>query len=130
MGVIALVEQATPTAVASQGITYPSSTTKRMECVHADGRVARFGDSSLWNYIRNGGFWFCQRQGASATNCVSTTLRAGGGLTGLDGWGIWNENANTTAARTDTSSSPETGLNSRFYGTFLKVTSTGKFFLS
>lgn len=115
---------------AGKGKIYMDSSDRLPKLKDSKGVINSFGDSELPNYLRNSGFWFCQRQGSAATNCGSTTLRAGGGLTGLDAWGVWNENANTTAARTDTASSPETGLQSQNYGAFLKITSTGKYFVS
>lgn len=128
---LTLDEQASPAAIAAACRVYYNSTTKRFEMVFPDGRVGSPGDADLSNYLRNSGFWFAQRQiPATPTNAGSTTLRAAGGTSGADGWGVWNENANTTFARVDTSSSPETGLQGRFYGSWLKVTSTGKFFVS
>lgn len=133
MGVLALTEQALPTSVSSQVQVYYDSTAKRLRMVYPDGRVADPGDADLTNYIRNSGMWFAQWQNpANASNVGSTTLRAGhvAGTGGCDGWGVWNENANTTYQRTDTSTTPETGLQGRFYGSFVKITSTGKFFVS
>lgn len=128
---LTLVEQAAPSAVASKVRVYYDSTAKRLKLVYPDGRIGDPNDADLWNYVRNSGFWFAQRQNpAAATNCGSTTLRAAGVLSGADGWGVWNENANTTYIRTDTSSSVETGLQNRYYGTFTKVTALGKFFVS
>lgn len=127
-----LTQRTTPAAPGAGKVRiYLNSVTGRVEFVHADSRVSSPGDADLGNVLRNSGFWFAQRQPpAVATNCGSTTLRAGGGASGCDGWGVWNENANTTYQRVDTSGATETGLQGRFYGSFAKVTTTGKFFVS
>ena len=73
--------------------------------------------------LRNSGFWFAQRQApASTTVYDSSTDR----LISADGWGISCANTAVTYARTDTIAAPEVNLQSRYYGRFVKVTSTGK----
>lgn len=79
------------------------------------------------NLIRNSGFWFGQRQAVnSATTYSNTTGRA----ISADGWGITNENASATYRRADTATTPETGMQGRYYGAFLKTTSNGKLCIS
>lgn len=80
-------------------------------------------DSRLLNYLRNSGFWFAQRQNPAALTTYSSATNR---LISADGWGVTCENASAQYIRTDTSSAPETNLQSRFYGQFTKITSTGK----
>lgn len=123
-GYITIAKGSAPSAPSS-GYTnlYPDSE-GRIRAYDATGNVNQIYLSDRPNYLRNSGFWFAQRQTpGSATNCGSTTTRGIGG----DGWGVTNENANTTYQRTDTSGSVESGLQAQFYGSFVKVTSTGKF---
>ncbi|NBV19943.1 hypothetical protein [Janthinobacterium sp.] len=75
------------------------------------------------NYLRNSGWWFAQRQ---APGTLTTYSNVGGRIICADGWGISNENASTQYRRVDTSGAKETGLQSRFWGEFTKITSTGK----
>jgi hypothetical protein len=72
----------------------------------------------------NGSFEFWQRQ-VPAT--VTTYSSVGGRVYCADRWWTSNENASITAARIDTESSKETGLGTRYYGQFAKLTTTGKF---
>lgn len=128
---ITLGEQAAPAGVAGKCRVFYDSTAKRIKFVYPDNRQGDPNDADLFNYLRNSGMWFAQRQNpTAATNCGSTTLRAAGGLSGADGWGAWNENANTTYTRTDTATTPETGLQTQYYGTWTKITATGKLFVS
>lgn len=128
---LTLDAQSQPSVVAGTVRAFYDTTTKRFRLVFEDGRIGDPGDADLSNYARNSGLWFAQRQiPATATNCGSTTLRAAGGASGADGWGVWNENANTTFARVDAMAAPETGLQSRYYGSWLKATATGKFFVN
>ena len=76
------------------------------------------------NYLRNGGFWFAQRQApGAATTYSNPNSRA---IT-ADGWAISNANPSVTYQRIDTAAAIESGLQSRFYGQFLQITNTGKF---
>lgn len=80
-------------------------------------------NDSIPNYVRNGGFWFAQRQAPATLTTYSTTTTR---LISADGWGITNENASAQYQRTDTSGATESGLQGQFYGNFTKITSTGK----
>lgn len=79
------------------------------------------------NFIRNGGFWFAQRQAPGTLTTYSTTTSR---LITADGWGVTNQNASVQYRRTDTVAAAETGLQSQFYGTFTKITNTGKVVVS
>lgn len=121
---VTLAKGAAPSAPASGYVSYYPDTEGRLRGYDVLGPIYQLYLSNRPNLLRNSGFWFAQRQTpGSATNCGSTTTRGIGG----DGWGVTNENANTTYQRTDTSGSVESGLQSQFYGSFVKVTSTGKF---
>jgi hypothetical protein len=88
-----------------------------------NGNLYQLIASDRPNLIRNSGFWFAQRQGAATATTYSTT--SGRNIT-ADGWGLTNENASATYQRIDTSGAVETGLQGRYYGQFLKITSDGK----
>lgn len=104
-----------------------SSLRRRVFALTEETKTLQLSDSRLHNFIRNGGFWFAQRQApGSATTYSNTTGRS---IT-ADGWGITNENASVTYARFDTSGSIQTNYQSRYYGEFLKITSTGKMVIS
>ena len=89
-----------------------------------DGVLNVLADVERNNLLRNSGFWWAQRQGVpgSLTTYSNTTGRA----ICADGWGITNENNGVNYRRWDTSGSAEAGLQSQFYGDFVKATSTGK----
>jgi hypothetical protein len=74
--------------------------------------------------IGNGEMEFWQRQ-APAT--ITTYSSVGGRVYSADRWFISNENASVTAVRGDTETAKEAGLAARYYGTFTKLTTTGKF---
>jgi hypothetical protein len=84
-------------------------------------------DNHLPNLIRNGGFWFAQRQAAGTATTYSAT--AGRALS-ADGWGITNENASATYQRIDTAGGIQAGYQNQYYGEFLKITSNGKLVVS
>lgn len=95
----------------------------RPRAVAASG--ADFGLSGVpfFNVLRNGGFWFAQRQ-APAT--LTTYSNVGGRTTTADGWGVSNENASVQFRRVDSSGAVETGLQARFFGEWTKITAAGK----
>jgi hypothetical protein len=124
-------DPATPST--SDVTTFPDITTGMMKSITDAGVKSILSPNARNNWLRNSGFWFAQSQApGTATNSGSTTGRGITGATGsgADGWGITNENANTTFRRVDTQNAPESGLQSRFYGEFLKVTATGKIVVS
>jgi len=111
------------TPAASKTSLYADSADKKVKQIDENGiinvltpRVAKE------NFILNGGFDVIQRQDRVTLTTYSNTS---GRALSADRWGITNENASVqyTSVNNDT---PETGLNSRFYGRFKKITSTGK----
>ncbi len=98
-------------------------TDRRPYCLDDKGVLNTLSDHADWNYLRNSGFWFAQRQ---APGTLTTYSNLGGRIICADGWGISNENASTQYRRVDTSGARETNLQSRFWGEFTKITSTGK----
>jgi len=79
------------------------------------------------NLLNNSGMWLAQRQDPATATIYSDT--SGRTMT-ADCWGGTNENIGFNYQRIDTLGSPETGLRARFYGTWLKGTSTGKLVVS
>src|SRR4051794_3961031 len=130
MSYLTLNTGSAPAVPATGKVSLFADATRSLNLLDEKGVLNTLSNNNYLNYLRNSGFWFCQRQGPTATNCGSTTLRHGGGLTGCDGWGVWDGNANTTYTRVDTSTSTEVGIQARFYGQFLKVTGTEKIFVS
>lgn len=103
--------------------TWPDITTGQMKSKTDAGVLSILSPNARINFLRNSGFWFAQRQAP----LVATTYSAAATRSiSADGWGIMTENASGTYQQTDTSGAPEAGLNGRYYGTFLKITSTGK----
>src|ERR1700687_2951374 len=91
--------------------------------IDATGVDKLLTDVRLFNFLRNSGFWFAQRQNPAALTTYSSATNR---LISADGWGITCENASAQYIRTDTSAAPEPNLQSRFYGQFTKITSLGK----
>ena len=124
----------TPNApIGGKKTIYPADTTAqdlnganiglRWLTLDQNGGISQLSQNARQNYIRNGGFWFAQRQApGAATTYTSVNARS----IGADGWGGSNENASYTYQRIDTAAGIESGLQSRFYGQYLKITSTGK----
>lgn len=100
-----------------------ASLTNRIFAKDPSANLYQLTASDRPNLIRNSGFWFAQRQGAATATTYSTT--SGRNIT-ADGWGLTNENASATYQRIDTSGAVESGLQGRYYGQFLKITSAGK----
>lgn len=120
---------ATPTtpSAGKQSLFCDNTTARRTKAVDEAGVVKTFDERYLANYLRNSDLRFAQRQQpGSATTYSNLTGRA----ISADGWGVTNENASVQYIRAATSSSPETGLQSATYGTWSKITNTGKIVLS
>ncbi len=79
------------------------------------------------NLILNPNFLRANRQAEGTLATYSQT--AARGYT-ADRWAITNENASIQFVRGSSGTTPETGLQSAFYGTYSKITSTGKIVLS
>lgn len=101
-----------------------ADTEGRVKAIAATGILRTLSESNRYNYLGNSGFWFAQRQAPGTLTTYSNTT---GRAICADRWGITNENASCQYIRVDTSTTPETGLQGRYYGSFTKITSTGKF---
>ena len=110
------------TPVAGKASAY-SATGGRPRVIAADGSDFGLSGQPFFNFLRNSGFWFAQRQ-APAT--LTTYSSVGGRAITADAWGVSNENASIQFRRVDSSGAVETGLQSRHYGEFTKITATGK----
>jgi len=120
---VTLAKEAAPSAPAAGSLTVYPDAAGRVRALDATGVDSVLSPSARVNYVRNSGKWFAQRQApATATTYSSTTGRA----IAADGFGITNENASATYQRTDTAGAVETGLQGRFYGNYLKITTLGK----
>lgn len=120
-------KSAAPSAPAAGKATKFIDANGRPCVLDATGVLSIMVNRDLPNFIRNSGLWFAQRQvPGTLTTYSNTTGRA---IT-ADGWGVTNENASVQFIRTDTSGAFETGLQARNYGTWSKITTTGKFVLS
>lgn len=119
-----LTESAKPaTPAAGKVILYVSSVDGRPMAVLDDGSEIVMASSVRNNLIINGGFLFAQRQ---APGTLTTYSNIGGRVYGADRFWMSNENASIQYQRIDTMTTPETGLSSRFYGKFKKITNAGK----
>ena len=115
----------TPTGVKSR-LFVRSTNDEYRPCVLNSAGVLSVIRGPQTNYVRNSGFWFAQRQTPSSATTYSNTS---GRAISADGWGITNENASATFQRQD-SAGFAFGIQGRFYGDFLKTTSTGKLVVS
>lgn len=95
----------------------------RVRSKGANGIVNLLSGEDPINYIRNSGFWFAQRQ---APGTLTTYSNVGGRAITADGWGISNENASTQFRRVDTIGALESGLITRYWGEYTKITANGK----
>jgi hypothetical protein len=88
--------------------------TKLLEILIAAGGV--FG--SAYNYLINGGFDFAKRQAPGTLTTIADNKYS------ADRWRVTRENADVQYIRVDATS--ESGLTSRYYGQFKKITNAGK----
>lgn len=117
-------EIATPSTPAAGKVKlFTDNVDRYLRTLDSKGVQGQVGDHELFNYVRNSGFWFAQRQ-APAT--LTTYSNVGGRILTADGWGISNENASTQFRRVDTTGAFETGLRNRFWGEYTKITANGK----
>lgn len=127
MSILVQTNSAAPSVPATNKVNVYHNTSGQTVAQNSTGVTNILNNTRNPNYVRNGGFWFAQRQNpASATTYSATASRA---IT-ADGWGVTNENASVTYARTDTNAAAEAGLQGQFYGTYLKITNTGKMVVS
>lgn len=130
MSFLTLNETVAPTTPAAAKMTTYTDKQGVLNYITDAGITGAVGQRSMFNWIRNSGFWFAQRQDPAALTTYSATA---GRAFSADGWGITNENASAQYIRVDTSGAAggfETGLQARFYGKFTKITSTGKLIMS
>lgn len=126
MSYITQTKTAAPSAPATGKSSLYIDTYGRLSSSDASGAVGPVAGRHH-NYLRNGGFWFAQRQTpGTLTTYSSTAARA---FT-ADGWAVTNENASIQYRRVDTNGALETGMRNRFYGEFTKITNTGKIVVS
>lgn len=103
-----------------------NSGTQRYEMVDGDSGVSGLSLGPGWrdnNLIINGEFDYAQRQAPGTLTTYSQTASRG---YSADRWAITNENTSVQYQQTDTSGTPQAGLLSRYFGTFSKITTTGK----
>ncbi len=106
---------------------WTDSSDRKPKILDEYGVLKTLANLYLPNYLRNSGMWFAQRQAPGTLTTYSNTT---GRSIAADGWGVTNENTSVQYIRVDSSGAVETGLQSRFYGTFSKITTTGKIVLS
>jgi hypothetical protein len=78
--------------------------------------------ASAINYVVNGGFALAQRQTPGTDRTISDSF------CGPDRFNVWRENTNVQYSRQD--GTGESGIKSRYFGRFTKITTTGKFYIS
>lgn len=129
MSLLRLVQVAAPAApAASKGGVFFDSVSKRLVFIDEKGQKTEIsgGLDSLKPLI-NSSFRFAQRQvPGTLTSYASTTGRT----YAADRWGMTIQTSSLQYARADTSTTPETNLQARFYGQFKQITGAGKFILS
>lgn len=117
-------KRAAPSAPSSTKVTQYTDTVGRTHILDGTGIDNVLTATQKYNYVRNSGMWFAQRQtpGTATTYFTAATSR----LITADGFGECCENASMTFCCIDTSGAYESGLQSRFWGEFIKITSAGK----
>lgn len=129
MGRVNLDIQITPiNPVAGSVEIYPDIADKKLKVIDENGFISAilldgWRDRPI---IYNGSMEFWQRQVPATATTYSSV---GGRVYTADRWFISNENASITVNRADTETVKEAGLGTRFYGTFTKITNTGKLFV-
>lgn len=119
--------RSTPTApTTGKKNMYMDTADRRIKFIDEKGIISAPGDSALKNWLANSGFWWAQRQ-VPAT--LTTYSVVNGRIYAADCWFVGNENASVQYQRVDTGASPETGLQSRYYGRIKKLTSAGKMYI-
>lgn len=112
------------------GSIYYNSVTQRLEFIDKNGNISFMsGGITNQNLISNSSFKYWQRQtpGSYANPTSSSTARTYGNQ---DRWAGTVQNGTLGVRRIDTSASPLTGLNSRFYADYIKNTGSGKIAIS
>jgi hypothetical protein len=117
---------AAPSAPAANKVSvYYDSADDKIKAIDEFGFV-RALDLDGWRdhpTIGNGEMEFWQRQAPAS---LTTYSSVGGRVYTADRWFVSNENTSVQAIRGDTETAKEAGLSIRYYGTFSKITTTGK----
>ncbi len=123
MSYLTLNEGAAPSTPSNgKGVHY-DSTVGEPHFLNDSGADMNLTPNRKYNWLRNSGFWFAQRQNpTSLATYNATNVRQ----ICADGWSVNAENASSQYIRTDTAGAFETGLVGRYYGNFTKITSNGK----
>ncbi len=131
MGVLKLIKEAFQTATSGQGKIWNSNVTgdNNIWAITDDGVRHRLstGRNGL-NYIHNGDFQVNQRIATALTNFTGTTT---GRTITIDRWGHTTGNVTTPQfQQVDTSGTPESNLDARFYGLYKQLTNAAKICVS
>lgn len=125
---IVVGQESEPTAPSASKSVIFYATDGRLLVKLPSGAVGEVsGGTIARNVLANGSFPFAQRQTPGTLTTYSNTA---GRSYAADRWGLTNENASAQYRRVDTLAAFETGLSSRFYGEFKKITSSGKLVVS
>jgi hypothetical protein len=133
MSRITFTKSAAPSTPATNKSTlYVDTADRKLKMLDDNGVISTFNNDGLQdrNILINGGFIIQQRMAVASTAIagVSTTTRAG---VVADRWAVTSSVAtNLNWQQVDTGSAPETGLNSRYYGSIISATAGKKVMLS
>lgn len=132
MGLKMTKGSAPSTPAANKTEQYVDTADRRTKSIDDNGVISTFNNSGLMerNVVTNGGFIIQQKvaTGSTAIAGISTTTRAG---VVADCWSVTTSVAsNLNWAQIDTSAAPETGLNSRYYGSIISSTAGKKVMIS
>ena len=123
---------AAPTTPATNKGEIYIDTDRRLKMIDDNGVISTFSHNGLdeRNVIVNGGFNIQQKVAVASTAIagLSTTTRAG---VVADAWSVTSSVAsNLNWQQVDTGSAPETGLDSRYYGSIISATAGKKVMIS
>ncbi len=124
---------ATPaTPAADKANLYVDTADRKLKIIDDNGVISTLNNDGLQdrNILTNGGFSIQQRVAAASTAIagISTTTRAG---QVADRWAVTASVAtNLNWQQVDTGGAPESGLNSRYYGSIISATAGKKVMLS
>lgn len=120
------------TPAANKATSYLDTADRRWKMIDDNGVITIFGDSGPGdrNAIINGGFSIQQRVATASTAITGITTTTRGGVV-ADRWAVTTSVAtNLNWAQIDTSAAPETGLNTRYYGSIISSTAGKKVMIS
>jgi len=120
------------TPASNKSALYVDTTTRRASQINDNGVISELANNGIkgYNVLHNGGFRIQQRQvpGSTAIAGVSTTTRAG---QVADRWAVTTSVAsNLNWQQVDVSGTPDTALQSRYYGSIIASTAGKKVMLS